>query len=361
MSFAVQQSAILQNVALGFEEDPGTRVPVTHRMGALQIDPAVQTSDEEFGPLGIKANTTVILNQEWVSASLSGKPTYPEILIPLSSIISKTEPVQVEVEVDESDDPSPTTDTVDAWDWTFESNMFDVDDPQTFTIQQRGQGGYAQEFGYGLITDFGFNISRTATDLSGTLIGHAFQTGVAPFDPTLMAMLDLVPILPGQVSVYFDDSYENLGESLMEVPYVANWAIGQKYGPDWVLRRDIPGFARHIDLKPVVTLQLTMQRDALGMSPLGRLRNGQLTFIRVEAIGPVIDTYTFTPEVGDPEEREVRHEFVLDFAGIGRTPSEGELGGNKTVQWTFTNILDSANAFGYRARVRCGVSSLTAP
>lgn len=351
------QPSVLQNVGIGLEDTPGVPVPPTHRLGAMNLTPAVQLSTENFGPLGMKADTMVIVNQEWSQTSISGKPSYNEIVWPLSSIVGQVEPTQLEVEIAET---GPVMDLLDVWDWEFDEDVFNVADPATFTVHVAGRNGYRERIPHVVLTDLGINLSRTTTDLTGTAIGHVFDTGGDGFDPLDLEMVDLVPILPRHINVYMDTSPENLGNTQLLEPYVANFSIGQRFNPDWPLRRDLPSFGGVIDLKPAVQLQLQMQRDATGMSPLSRLRNGQPLFIRIEAEGPVITTYTHTPTVGDPTEVEVRYRYRCDFCGVGTAPSDGDIQGNKTIQWTFVSIYNNDWGFPWRFSVRNKVPGLEA-
>ncbi len=357
MSGTVYQPTVLQNVGIALEADPGVPEEPTHRMGAMNIVMAPQINTENFGPMGMKADTMVIVNQEWSQSSLSGKPTYDEIVWPLSSIVGQVEPTQLEVETSES---GPVTQLVDVWDWEFDEDVFDVADPATFTVHTLGRGGYRERVPHTVLTDFGIDFSRTVTNLTGTAIGHAFDTGGEEFDPQELAMLPLVPILPRHISVYMDTTYENLGNTQLLQPYVANLSIGQRFNPDWPLRRDLPSFGGVIDLKPAVQLSLQMQKDATGMTPLGRLRNGQPTFLRVEALGPPILTYTHTPTVGDPVEIAVHYRYKCDFCGFATAPADGEIQGNKTVTWTWVSTHDNDWGFPWRFAVRNATPSLLA-
>lgn len=74
------QARVLETTQIGVEETPGTAVPATVKLASVTVEPQTDIDVEMYGPQGIKTDTISILNRERSSASLSGKPTYNELV-----------------------------------------------------------------------------------------------------------------------------------------------------------------------------------------------------------------------------------------------------------------------------------------
>lgn len=265
-----ERSTITQITQVGVEATPGTLVPANRRLQALGISPSVQANVDMFRPAGSKFHTVQSLNQEWVEADIEGKPTYSEIVYPLASVLT-------------SDTPTDNGDG--SFVWSFTPATDNEDDPITFTVE-KGSGFRAHRFTYGIVTELGLDISRDGFDLSGSMIGQILEDNVTLTGGA--TSVDLLPIVPSQISVFLDDTAAGLGTTKLTRVTSCNVSIGSRYNPAWFVDASEPSWSTHVEAEPDVTAELTLEADAVGMSLLNRLRDGQTRYLRIEANGPEI-------------------------------------------------------------------------
>lgn len=278
-----ERSTISQVVQIGVETVPGTPVAAARRLQALSIEPSVSADVDVFRPQGQKFAALSSLGKEWVEADLSGRATYDEIVYPLSSVLTAATPV--------------TTGTGQRW--TFSPSSTAEDSPRTFTVEH-GSAFRADRFAYGLVNEFSMNFSRDSVELGGSMIGRALVDAIVlTAAPTAVP---LVPILPTQIDVFMDNTYAGLGTTKLGRLLSAEFSLGSRYGPLWVLDSANPGFVAHVETEPDATLDLVAEADAQAMGlALGAMRDGSTRFIRIRATGPVIGAgptaYSFSLDV----------------------------------------------------------------
>lgn len=287
-----ERATISQVVQIGVETTPGTAVAAARRLQALSIEPSVSADVNVFRPMGQKYPALASLGREWVEADLSGRATYDEIVYPLSSVLHTATPVV----------------TGTGQRWTFNPSSTAEDTPRTFTVEV-GSAFRAHRFAYGLVNEFGIAFSRDGVELSGSMIGRAIQDGVAlTAAPTT---IPLVPILPTQVDVFMDTTYAALGTTKLGRLLSAEFSLGGRFGPLWVLDSAQPGFVAHVEQEPDATLELLAEADAQAMAlAVGALRDGTTRFFRIRATGPVIGAGPTT------------HSFSLDVAAKVESPGD---------------------------------------
>lgn len=274
------RASISQTVQIGVEATHGTAVAANRKLQSLSIEPSINPETDQFRPMGQKWPSLVTLNREWVTANLSGAPTYDEIVYPLSSVLEEATVTQP----DATNAPSVRL-------WTFTPSSTDIDTFRTFTVEQ-GDSTRAHRFAFGAVTEFGLDISRGGIDLSGSMIGTALQDGVTlTAGPTT---LPLVPVLPSQVSVYMDNTAAGLGTTKLAAgggpAFSANVNIGDRRGPVWPIDAALDSFGQTVETEPSGSLELTLEADATAMGLLTTLRNGDTKFVRIEAVGNIIAT-----------------------------------------------------------------------
>lgn len=274
------RASISQTVQVGVEGagTPGTAVAANKKLQSLSIEPAVNPETDQFRPMGTKWPTLVTLTREWVTAGVSGSPTYDEIIYPLSSVLEAATVTQPDA-----------TNAPSAYLWTFAPSSTDIDTIRTFTVEQ-GDSTRAHRFAHGVFTEFGLDISRGGIDLSGSMIGTALQDGVAlTAAPTT---LPLIPVLPNDVSVYMDNTAAGLGTTKLASgagpAFSAAVNIGDRHGPVWPIDAAVDSFAGTVETEPSGSLELTLEADATAMGLLTTLRNGATKFIRIESVGNII-------------------------------------------------------------------------
>lgn len=317
-----ERSTISQIIQIGVEATPGTAVAASKRLQSLTIDPDPQFNINTFRPAGQKYSSLAALNQEWMSADLGGVPTYTEIVYPLSSVLTTPTISQI------MDGGTPTG----AYRWVFDPLSSSEDSPKTFTIEQ-GSAVRAHRFTNGIVTDFGIDIARDNVELNGTMIGRAIEDGVSlTGSPTFLA---LEPVLGTQIDVFLDTTSAGLGTTKLARLLGANWNIGSRFNPLWVIDSALSSFVGTVETPPDAGVSITHEADAQGMGMLNTLRAGTTMFMRIQAKGGTLysaGVFASTP---------LKYELTIDCAvkvndGGGFSDEDGVF----AVGWGFTLVHD---------------------
>ncbi|MDW8006430.1 MAG: hypothetical protein RMJ05_06895 [Thermomicrobium sp.] len=306
------RASIAQRVQIGVETTPGTAVPANRLLQALGIEKSIEIESAQFKPAGFKFPTISVVGKEWTEAELSGTPTYTELVYPLASILGYQAPTQL----------NPPTGT--AYEWIFEPKANAPDTVKTFTVEQ-GDGTTNERFTYGLVTEFGMNISREEIEIEGTMLGKRIErVSSLTANPTAIR---LEPILPTQISVYLDTSHTALGTTKIR-PISIEWKISDRFSPLWVLDSDIDSFAAVNESEPDTELNLLIEADNAGMALLDTMRQGAKAFLRIKALGPTIEGAT-------------KYEFTMDACIVVSDSAEfSDEDGTYAIQWACSFAYD---------------------
>lgn len=325
-----ERSSLNQVVQLGVEATPGTSVAANKRLQSIGIEPSPSVEIDQFRPAGQKYRAITALGKEWTEASVTGRGSYTEIVYMLSSVMT-TAVITT---------PGGATTTRK---WVFTPSSTADDTPKTFTVEH-GSSVRADKFTYGLVTEFNMTFNRNTIELGGTMIGRAITDNITlTATPTTIA---LVPILPTEVSVYIDSLHTALGTTKLTRAISAEFSLGSRFGPVWVLDAANNSFVNHIETEPDLTLNVMVQADAQGMALLSQLRDGATRFVRIEAIGAVLEaalTYTFTLDMAVK---------VVDTGGFS------DADGVYAIEWNFVGVHDGTWGKAVEISVQNGLAAL---
>jgi len=288
---------------------PGVKVAATRRLASLSIAPKMEAETTAFRPKGVKYPTVQAANKVWSSAEVSGTPTYDEIIVPLSSVF--TLPVVTNI----MDGVTPTP----AFKYVFTPKSSGADAPTTWTVESGEANG--EVFTHGLFTDFDLDVSRGEVTLGGTMIGQRLLT-----DQVLTAGLqtpDLVPILPGQFSIYMADDVADLGtgagtdKQLTKVVSLHPQA-GSRFNPAWFLNASNASFSTYVEnAEPDFSVDFLAEADDDGLALLAALETGATKFLRLEAIGPVLASMTDFPGLTEDETYRLTWDLAVKVTDPG--------------------------------------------
>lgn len=201
---------------------------------------------------------------------------------------------------------------------------------RTFSVEQGDPSAWqtgevkAHKFNYGIITELSGEWRRTAEpSTGGRMIARQLQ--VMTETMTAGTMLEAVPILSGDISLYLDDDLGDIGTTQLTDVSRVQWRLGNRFNPRWAINRDEASWSRHTEMPPDLTFQLLMGADAAGMSPLAKMRVDSTAYIRFEAISAVeIDT-------GVPYSLEI--DMAVKVTGVEDFNDDE---GTYALGWTFT-------------------------
>jgi len=307
------RATLNQVTQIGMETTPGTAVAATRRLPALSITPGIQTAINSFKPVGGKFNTVGALGKEWVEASYEGPLCYNHLTYLLNSLLTTDAPAQQGATA--------------AYKWEFVPAQNAMDDPVTFTVEQ-GSDVRAGKFTYGLVNGFTLEIDREAANVSGSMIGQAYQDNIT-MTASGVTDVPVQPVQPTEIDVYLDSTAAGVGSTKLTRALSLSIEMADRYAPVWTLNSAVDGFVAHVETAPTATVTLLVEADEQGMGLLTAMRAGSKRFLRLKATGPVIaDTYAYS--------------LTWDMGVLVREVGEfSDEDGVYAIEWTFDIAYDA--------------------
>lgn len=365
MTFTPEASSINQLLQLIPEVTPGVQLAANRRLNCMQYKFGVKGNFKSTAGTGRKYPSVQQLNSEWVEGSFDGSMDYNGLLYPFTGAMGVTTPVA-------------HGSSAVAKDWVVDASLSGAKQPQTFSFEQ-GDSVRAHKFAYGLTTKLGYKFDRqTDASVSGSILAQQTTDGVAlTGSPTDIA---LSPITGQQFNIYLDSTGAALGTTQVLKSLSAEFSMDGIYGPAWFINRANASFGSHVDLKPNASMKFMVEADATGMASLGDMRTGITKFMRVEALGPLIDnnqtvtlgspsagTFTLTYKgqttsalAFNAASSAVQTAFLaLSTVGAGNATVTGGAGGPYTISLIGTLAQDATVITGNGASLTGGTFAIT--
>lgn len=312
----VDRASVFQTVNVGVEVTSGTAAVCAKKLTSMSIEPAIKSDVNMFRPSGMKYATMSAQGQEWVEAKVSGLLTYSEIVYALSGILK---PAVI---------TTPAT-GVTARQWLFEPSSTLADAVKTFTVEQ-GDATYAHRFTFGLFDSLALKFDRKKVDLSGSMLGQALITSAVTMNPS-PTTVPLVPVMPKHITVSMSDTQATLAAAPAMTRVVSgDWGLSGRFKPIWPLNAAQPSWDGYVEDAPKLTAKLLVEADSDGMDPLTHMRDGSTKWLRIKAVGDIIELalpYTFQIDMA------CKVSGVSDFK---------DQDGLFAVEWSFDGVSDGA-------------------
>jgi len=323
-----ERSSITQITNWGSEGTPGSAIAAGKQMTALAVEMGPTITFDEFRPSGYKYKTIVTPGKDSVEARLTGKPTYTEIVYPLSSLLGTATIT------------TPGGGTASRL-WTFNPSTTSPDTVATYTVEV-GSSVRAQKFSYGLVTGLTMPFNRESTSITGTMIGQVMSDGITLTGTA--AAVSLVPILANQVTVTSDATNGSLGSTTLSRVLSGEFSLTNKAMPLWVVNAANPSWVAHVEVEPQARLKLRVEADSGGMGYLTDARAGTTRFIRIGAVGTVIEAGTINYRMNmDMAAKVVSISDFTDDSGVYAIDFEFDIvhdaGWGKALTVAVTNTL----------------------
>ena len=263
-----EQITVAQLTQLGMEATnaQGTKVAATDRLLSTSIVPAIKADVKTYGASGYYFAALAAEGKESCEAKIEGGGNYNELVYPLCSLLKSVTPTGA------SDDKT----------WTFAPSSTTYETVQTFTVEH-GSALRAGRFGYGLVHDFGMDVTRDEVKVSGAMIGQLYEDNHVLSGSC--AEVPQMPMLPNELCLYADTTAAGLGVTKLTRVLAASWRISDKYAGLWALDSANTSWVTHVDKKPKGEVKLTLEADAVGMGLLVPMRLGDSRFIRFGFLG----------------------------------------------------------------------------
>lgn len=276
---------------IGVESTSGTAVPANKLLPSMTLD-----LDETFNVTKIRGtgrrfdSIVVPAGDESSSGKLGGGVTFNELPYPMSMAWGAG---------------ALTTPAggVNARQWKWIVPLSGRVNPKSMTIEQ-GDADDSERIAFAVLTDLSLDMSRSATGISGTMLGRAVEkyaalsggswTGMTP-TPTAIS---LIPVLPKNWDAYMDTVPANIGSTHLSRAFKANMSYGGAFIPFFPMDSSLTSYAGVADSDSVTaTGSLTLVKDAVGESLWTQARGGKTLYVRLKANGDLVDNY-FTTATG---------------------------------------------------------------
>jgi len=275
MPYTAERATVNQKIQVGVESTTalGTPVAANKLLECFDFTWGINGDVTEYRPTGHKYANAQEENTEWLDISMAGNLDYNGVIYPLAGVCGSAAPA--------SHGASAT-----AKDWIYTPPTLGSIVPQTYTLQQ-GDAVRAQQAAYALFTTFGYKGTRKDFSCSGKLIAQPITDGATlTATPTAIA---ISPVPSKHFNVYLDSTQAGLGTTQLLRALSVDFSFDTVYGPLWVLNRANLGWAAHVDTVPKARIKLKLEADAQGMALLGYLQSSATYYLRVQAVGGVID------------------------------------------------------------------------
>ncbi len=99
---------------------------------------------------------------------------------------------------------------------------------------------------------------------------------------------DLVPIEPGDWSVFYATTLAGLAAGQLTRSFGSDFDVKDRYKPVWAEDRSKPSYVAHVESEASAMVKLTLEADAAGMGYLTKARAGEMGFLKLDAVGPEV-------------------------------------------------------------------------
>lgn len=309
-------------VQVGPESVAGTIVAATKQLTLVELEVGPDLEFKLFPGTGRRFLAATGLNKDMTTGKLAGKANYTEEVYwatMLWGAATITTPVGATLGR--------------KWLWTPSLSAAITKKTLSFEV---GNAIKAQKFGFGLLTDYGLKLNRDDQELEGALIGQALVDNI-----TLTGSLPIIqpiPALGAHLSVYADTTFGGLGGTKLTNAWDMTWKWSKGLEDRWPIDRALGSFGDVVDLDPTVEFYAKVSADAQGQTLLAAARANQTQYVRVESIGPQIET-------GSPNQFYTR---TIDMAcRITKAEHYTDEKGVRAIGFTFTAIEDATLGGGF--------------
>jgi hypothetical protein len=227
-----------------------------------------------FTPAGWGVPTIATQDMEQTNVSVEGRGDFNGLIYPTSAAFGAATITT----------PGGGTTSRD-WDWNIA--VTSEIDPVSFTIEQ-GQTDHAKRAVYCTLSQLAFDWLRGPMTLTGEGFGRAIETGITLTAGSL-ADVDVVPIHGKQISIYLDTTAAGLGGTLLTRARAGTWQFGTGRTPAYYVNAAANNWIHTADGEMPADCSIIVQANTTGWGLLDEWRDGSTRFLRVEAVGSIIE------------------------------------------------------------------------
>ena len=327
-----ERAAIHQSVQIGIQSDFATEATAGKTLPSLDLMLNTSSEFSTYRATGQKLPRLSILNREWTVMPTKMPITVAEQLYPLASLFRK-----------------PTISTPGGGTLSrshlFNWNNVDADDKAYYTIQQGGGVRAVQAVGC-FWNDGKWTFNRkTGMEFEGSVLGTEIEDAITmDASPT---EIELVPLVPGDWSIYLDTAWAGLGTTKLLRWMSGEFGVGNIQDFIWPVdssHGNGPGGV--VEDEPTISGSMALQADAVGMAMLTQGRDTVTKFMRIVGVGPII-------------EGAIPYKMQFDLA-LQISNFKGFRNSDKTwdVEFDFITVKDPTSGKGIEVTNVCKVTAL---
>lgn len=336
----IERAIATSIIQIAPEATPGTPVAATKRLASIGLSMSQQADVGFQGPTGYLFDTTQYVNREWSSSDVSGGPSYTEMQYPLSSLMG----------VATITTPAAGILTRD---WVFNILHNRQGTPKTFTVEEGDiDAGTSERAAYCFFNSLNMSFSRDGgNDLGGSLMGQILDYTFPLTDPSTVVGIPMVPIEPNEVNVYLDLTGAGMGGTQWVDAFSVGWSVDNRWDVGYPLNRSKPSFDRHYATKPDPTMTFSVANNTAGRGLIDYFRHATTVFVRIDALGPKIETVTGPLDYFYMFQMDMAVKFSAAF-------SPADVNGLATLDWTGRIVYDATWNKAMTAKIRNNQAAL---
>lgn len=154
-----------------------------------------------------------------------------------------------------------------------------------------GQNNYIVEFSGTLAGTNIAPMTASSTNLVGGTHTATIATTQAGAAAAAVTEIPERPVERGQINVYFDDDFGDIGTTLVTDAFEENIQLGEKFKPKFVHNRNYTSFKEAIEVAPSLVFSFMCEHNAQGRAFLAdAVANDTMKYMRVNAVGLDLST-----------------------------------------------------------------------
>jgi hypothetical protein len=261
---------------IGIEVTSGVPVAANRFLPTFSFNPKLKRETKQFRAQGNKYTTSSVRHRQFSDGSFDGVLDYNSFIYVLNGLLP---PVTT---------PAAITGSTTAKKWAFRPIARGLDNPKTFTIE-KGDSTAAEQYAYCQLTSMTAALGQDDMKITGNLFARTLVPGIS-LTPTPTAIPER-PVERGQVNVYVDNAYANIGTTQITDPFEEEIALGEKFKPKFVHNRTYQSFKDGVEVAPSLVFSFMQEHNSQSRAMLAdAIANDTIHYMRWEAKGIDLST-----------------------------------------------------------------------
>jgi hypothetical protein len=294
----------------------GTPVAALKQFAGLVVDIGETLETKQYRRRGAKGNTTNVIHKDYATGTFSGPQSYVEIVYPLAGLF-------------------PFVGTSQAW--VFSPNASGQDLPIIYTLEEGDDIG-VEQYSDLMFTSLTMHWTLEEAMMNGNCYAKPINTGLGALSSPAVELAER-PVSAREIDVFVDDTYAGIGTTKITDTFEAQFTLGEKFMPKWVLNTSYPTWKEPKEVVPAASLMFLSEHNAQSLALFTSLRSNTRKFIRIQSKGPLISGAVY-------------YLIQVDFCGeVQQFEKVPDADGIWSYRYSFGEIQDATMGRGYQIKV----------